>query len=159
MFCISILAQVFLKLDMKSEAEAEFLKLLNRNADNRQYYLGLEEARGVVDEAAKLQMYAELHEKFPRSALVRRIPLNYASGEKFRLLVDKYLRHSLHKGAPPLFVDLRSLYPDLEKVNIIQELLSGYVDNLTQNEHFSQDGNYLPLIVNPLNVTFASFSS
>lgn len=123
------------------EAEAEYMKLLNRNAENRQYYLGLEEARQLrEDTPARLQMYAELQEKYPRSTLARRIPLNYAEGDHFRRRVDKYLRHALHKGAPPLFVDLRSLYSCQLKVAVIQELLTDYVDNLQRHEHFSTQG-------------------
>ena len=122
------------------EAENEYRKLLKRNPDNRQYYLGLEEARCLNFELPKLHLYAELRETFPRSTLARRIPLNYATGERFRDLVDKYLRHALHKGAPPLFVDLRSLYSDSTKVAIIEELLLGYVTHLTSCERFDAAG-------------------
>ena len=134
-----ILAQLYLKLDRNLEAETEYRKLLKRNPDNRQYYLGLEEARRINNEASKLQLYAELRITFPRSTLARRIPLNYASGEHFRILVDQYLRHALHKGAPPLFVDLRSLYTDKSKVMIIEELLLGYVSHLTSCERFDSE--------------------
>lgn len=133
-------AQLYLKLERFSEAEAEYHKLLNRNPDNRQYYLGLEQARGLKDDQAKLQLYLELQELYPRSMLCRRIPLHYAVGDQFRVLVDKYLRAALHKGAPPLFVDLRSLYASTEKVAIIEELLLGYVSSLTKCEKFDENG-------------------
>lgn len=135
-------AQLYLKLNRRLEAEDEYRKLLNRNPDNRQYYFGLEEARELVDEESKLQLYAELRESYPRSMLARRIPLNYASGDKFRSLVDKYLRHALHKGAPPLFVDLRSLYAQPGKSAIIEELLLGYVASLTKCERFDETGDF-----------------
>ncbi len=38
------------------------------------------------------------------------------SGETFKSLADKVMRHALHKGVPPLFVNLRALYKDPEKV-------------------------------------------
>lgn len=103
----------------------------------------MEEARGLTDEEGKLKLYAELSEAFPRSTMARRIPLNYATGGNFRNLVDKYLRRALHKGAPPLFVDLRSLYVHPEKAIIIQELLLGYVDGLTKCERFDAKGTPL----------------
>lgn len=131
-------AQLYLKLDRLKEAEEEYRKLLKRNPDNRQYYFGLEEARGLTTEAEKLQLYAELRESFPRAALARRIPLNYASGEIFRILVDQYLRRALHKGAPPLFVDLRSLYTQPGKATVIEELLLGYIASLTKCERFDE---------------------
>lgn len=62
------------------------------------------------------------------------------SGEEFRILVDKYLRQGLHKGVPPLFVDLRSLYKDPEKVDIIQKLVLQYVDALQKVCRFSEEG-------------------
>jgi peptide alpha-N-acetyltransferase len=114
--------------------------LLKRNPDNRQYYFGLEEARGLTSEDQKLQLYADLRESFPRAMLARRIPLSYASGEKFRSLVDQYLRHALHKGAPPLFVDLRSLYTQPGKAAIIEELLLGYIASLIKCERFDEKG-------------------
>lgn len=140
------LAQLYLKIGKKSSAETEYRKLLKRNPDNRQYYLGLEEARDLTEEVARLQFYTELCEEYPRSTLARRIPLNYATGERFRILVGQYLRRALHKGAPPLFVDLRSLYCDSDKVVIIEELLLSYVTHLGEHERFSQEGAYLNLI-------------
>ena len=131
---------------MRAEAENEYRRLLNRNPDNRQYYLGLEQAGDLKNEASLLNLYANLRQSYPRSTLARRIPLNYATGEMFRDLVDKYLRHALHKGAPPLFVDLRSLYSDKHKVHIIEDLLLGYVENLTHYERFSHQGNALATI-------------
>merc|ERR1712071_705262 len=38
---------------------------------------------------------------------------------------------------PPLFVDLRSLYTDADKVTTIEELLLSYVTHLSENERFS----------------------
>lgn len=140
MLATCYLAQLYLKLDRLKEAEEEYRKLLKRNPDNRQYYFGLEEARGLTTEAEKLQLYAELRESFPRAALARRIPLNYASGEIFRILVDQYLRRALHKGAPPLFVDLRSLYTQPGKATVIEELLLGYIASLTKCERFDEQG-------------------
>jgi len=130
-------AQLYLKIGDKASAETEYRKLLKRNPDNRQYYLGLEEARDLSEEVAKLQFYTELCEEYPRSTLARRIPLNYATGDRFRILVDQYLRRALHKGAPPLFVDLRSLYIDNAKVAVIEELLLSYVTHLAEQERFS----------------------
>lgn len=63
------------------------------------------------------------------------------AGEQFRILVDKYLRQGLHKGVPPLFVDLRSLYKDPEKVEVIERLVLQYVDALQKIGKFSEEGN------------------
>ncbi|KAH9373691.1 hypothetical protein HPB48_018664 [Haemaphysalis longicornis] len=95
----------------------------------------LETREGVEDE---LQLFEEAQEKFPRAQTPRRLPLNFATGEQFRALVDKYMRKALHKGVPPLFVDLRPLYTSPERVKIIEQLLTGYVSALKKYEVFSE---------------------
>lgn len=50
----------------------------------------------------------------------------------------------LHKGVPPLFVNLRSLYKDQQKVDTIQALLLEYVDALKAHGHFSDKDKDLP---------------
>ena len=55
--------------------------------------------------------------KFPRGLVPRRLPLNFLSGEKFREVLDRYLRMNIiSKGCPPVFTTLKSLYHDKEKV-------------------------------------------
>ncbi|KOB51940.1 NMDA receptor-regulated protein 1, partial [Operophtera brumata] len=49
----------------------------------------------------------------------------------FQKLVDEYLRQGLHKGIPPLFVDLRA--------DIIENLIIQYMENLPKNGAFSSD--------------------
>lgn len=39
-----------------------------------------------------LKMLEHYEETFPRALAPRRLQLNYASGEKFQTLVDRYLR-------------------------------------------------------------------
>lgn len=48
-----------------------------------------------------------------------------------------YFFLGLHKGVPPLFVNLRSLYTDKEKVEIISSLLVQYKEALKLHDHFS----------------------
>lgn len=45
----------------------------------------------------------------------------------------------LHKGVPPLFVNLRSLYTDKQKVEIISSLLVQYKEALKLHGHFSDE--------------------
>ena len=62
------------------------------------------------------------------------------TGDRFRKLVDAYLRKGLHKGVPPLFVDLRSLYKVQFKADTIQDLVLSYAEQLKKTGHFSQAG-------------------
>ena len=52
--------------------------------------------------------------------------------------MDYFLQNALRKGVPPLFVVLRPLYSDPEKVKIIEELALGYVDCLKETGYFSK---------------------
>ena len=42
--------------------------------------------------------------------------LCFSPGEVFGKLLDQYLRRSLHKGVPSLFMTIRGLYSDPAKV-------------------------------------------
>ncbi|XP_067000279.2 N-alpha-acetyltransferase 15, NatA auxiliary subunit [Anabrus simplex] len=128
-----------LKLGRYREACGIYSELLKRNPENTMYYTKLQEAQQLETPREKLQMFLEYQETFPRALAPRRLPLNYASGDEFRAVVDKYLRQGLHKGVPPLFVDLRSLYKDPEKVEIIQTLVLQYVDMLKKIGRFSEE--------------------
>ncbi|XP_043747775.1 N-alpha-acetyltransferase 16, NatA auxiliary subunit isoform X4 [Cervus elaphus] len=58
-------------------------------------------------------------------------------GEKFRELLDKFLRVNFSKGCPPLFTTLKSLYYNTEKISIIQELVTNYETSLKTCDFFS----------------------
>lgn len=59
---------------------------------------------------------------------------DYAASESISLVVCFV---GLHKGVPPLFVNLRSLYTDQQKVDTIQSLLLQYKQALNAHGHFS----------------------
>jgi peptide alpha-N-acetyltransferase len=128
-----------LELKRYKEAEVYYKDLLMRNPENTTYYAKLQEAQQLTTASEKLNMFSEFQELFPRALAPRRLPLTYAVGEQFRILVDKYLRQGLHKGVPPLFVDLRSLYKDPEKVEVIERLVLQYVDALQKIGKFSEE--------------------
>uniref|UniRef100_A0A8I4A1X7 N-alpha-acetyltransferase 16, NatA auxiliary subunit n=1 Tax=Callithrix jacchus TaxID=9483 RepID=A0A8I4A1X7_CALJA len=62
-------------------------------------------------------------------------------GERFRELMDKFLRVNFSKGCPPLFTTLKSLYYNTEKVSIIQELVTNYEASLKTCDFFSPHEN------------------
>lgn len=61
----------------------------------------------------------------------------YLLGDLFREEVDNYMRRGFQKGIPPLFVDLKSLYKDKDKVKIIEDLLQSYLVALKTTGCFS----------------------
>jgi len=132
-------AKILLKLGRREEAEAIYREQLDRNPENWDYYAGLEDAVAASSEENQLVIYAEAQKKFPRALAPKRLPLNFATGEKFRSLADSLMRQALHKGIPPLFVNMRSLYTDPEKVKILEEITLSYAENLKENEKFAKD--------------------
>ncbi|XP_070656100.1 N-alpha-acetyltransferase 16, NatA auxiliary subunit isoform X3 [Bos indicus] len=95
----------------------------------------VEEIKGTLEE--RLQIYEDISKQHPRAISPRRLPLNLAPGEKFRELMDKFLRVNFSKGCPPLFTTLKSLYYNTEKISIIQELVTNYETSLKTCDFFS----------------------
>lgn len=92
----------------------------------------------------KLALFDVYKEKYPKAQTPRRMQLNTASGEKFRELVDPYLRKALSKGVPPIFVDLRPLYSDPEKAKILEEITESYLKNLKAKGSYDESGTVEP---------------
>jgi len=67
----------------------------------------------------------------------RRQPLHFLTGEQFREAADKYVRRALTKGVPPLFKELKVLYKDTFKLQTLEDLMLGYVKNLTGTSYYS----------------------
>lgn len=132
------LGQVNLRLENWNKASEIYEELIQRNPENTVYYKKLIEAKRLTKADDIVEFYLKYAEKFPRANPPKRLPLNYASGEQFRGLLDKYMRKALSKGVPPLFVDLRSLYKDSAKVQIIGDLVLGYIESLKKVGKYSE---------------------
>ena len=117
-----------------------FRELLQRNPENHLYYRQLAEATGATTVEAKLALYKELGEKYPKAQSPQRLSLEIAEGQAFKDLLEAYMKKALRKGIPPLFVDLRPLYTNEAKVKIIQELCQGYYANLKGQRSFEANG-------------------
>lgn len=86
----------------------------------------------------RLGFYTKYAEKYPRSDLPKRVPLEFLDGEsaKFGELADAYLRRHLRKGVPPLFKEISNLYKDEKKLKRIESLVKSYVQSLTEKGRF-----------------------
>ncbi|XP_036613540.1 N-alpha-acetyltransferase 16, NatA auxiliary subunit isoform X3 [Trichosurus vulpecula] len=132
-----IKGEMLLKLGRLKEAGEIFKDLIDRNAENWNYYEGLEKALQPRTLEERLHIYEEISKRHPRALSPRRLPLNFVPGEKFRELMDKFLRVNFSKGCPPLFTTLKSLYYNTEKVSMIQELVTSYEASLKTCDFFS----------------------
>ncbi|KAK7097914.1 N-alpha-acetyltransferase 15, NatA auxiliary subunit-like [Littorina saxatilis] len=134
-------AEIQLELGRKMEASSIYRDLINRNPENWAYYRGYERSMALEDPDERLKFYKEISEQFPRATTPRRLPLTFTTGDTFRTEVDRFLQNALRKGVPPLFVVLRPLYTDLDKVKIIEDLALGYVDCLKDTGRFDKEGS------------------
>lgn len=75
-------AEYLLKLGRMEEAQTAYRVLIERNAEKRVYYAGLEQAMGLGegDVQKKKELYKEFAGKYPRSDAPRRVPLNFLEG-------------------------------------------------------------------------------
>lgn len=134
---LETLGKLYLSLQRYSRAEEVYHELMKRNPENTIYYCKILEAKQLTDVDDIVDMFEAYQKQFPRALAPRRLPLKYAVDNRFRTLADAYLKKGLHKGVPPLFVDMRSLYQSPAKTAIIQDLVLSYVDQLKETGHFS----------------------
>ncbi|KJE95561.1 NMDA receptor-regulated protein 1 [Capsaspora owczarzaki ATCC 30864] len=138
---------LLLKQGNRAEAEDIFRGLFDENPNNRNYLTTLEscvDPAGVqtgapLDESTELRrlaFYDELAAKYPRSNILQRLQLNFATGDRFQSRVDAYLQRRIRKGVPTLFTDIRSLYADPAKVAVFDKLIPAYVASLTASQTF-----------------------
>lgn len=69
--------------------------------------------------------------QLPRANAPRRLQLNLASSDKFRELVKPYITQGLEKGIPSLFADLKALYVNKEKREVIEDVVDSLREEYT----------------------------
>lgn len=131
------MGELNLQLGNYSDAVPIWEGLIKRNPENTLYYNKYIEALQISDSDEIVDIYKRFQREYPYSICPKRLPLNVAVGDRFRSVVDEYLRRGLRKGVPPLFVNIRSLYTDPEKVKAITELILEYHEHLAGSGHFS----------------------
>ncbi|XP_061338524.1 N-terminal acetyltransferase A complex auxiliary subunit NAA15 [Gastrolobium bilobum] len=123
---------LLVKLGRLEEGEKLYQGLLSMNPDNYRYYEGLQKCVGLYsengdfspDEIDRLDaLYKSLGQQFKWSSAVKRIPLDFLQGDRFREAADSYIRPLLTKGVPSLFSDLSSLYNQPGKADILEQLI------------------------------------
>ena len=138
-------AMLLLEVGRLVEAEHYYRALLNINADNAVYHRGLHRSLGLSadnrSDSGRLQsLYVELQSAFPKSSLVRRLPLDFCHDDTFSALVAQHMKHFIRKAIPSLFADLRPLYTDNRKVQQIENVVDSFIAHLQSKQRFSDDG-------------------
>lgn len=78
MMCYLFLGANMIKVNRLEEAEKLYLGLIKRNPENHMYYHQLEVAKGATTIEEKLEIYAEMSEKYPKAQSPQRLALEIA---------------------------------------------------------------------------------
>ncbi|KAG4211783.1 hypothetical protein ERO13_A02G122600v2 [Gossypium hirsutum] len=123
---------LLVKLGRLEEGANIYKALLTLNPDNYRYYEGLQKCFDLYSENGKYSsdeidrldaLYKSLAQQYTWSSAVRRIPLDFLQGDKFREAAVSYIQPLLIKGVPSLFSDLSPLYNHYGKTDILEQLM------------------------------------
>jgi len=135
----------------KEDAEKIFRDLLKLNSDNLVIHKKIWECKGIPDftkekfdhsslndEQLKslTSLYKELNSTYPKSLLIQKVPLMFSQGEQFIQHLQKYINHFLSKGIPSLFNNLKGLYNNKSKVDLIESTFKSTLSSLEQTQTF-----------------------
>uniref|UniRef100_A0A2P2MTN8 Uncharacterized protein n=1 Tax=Rhizophora mucronata TaxID=61149 RepID=A0A2P2MTN8_RHIMU len=125
-------ASLLVKLGRLEEGAELYRDLLSMNPDNYRYYDALQKCVGLYSDTGKYSsdeidqldaLYKSLAWQYTWSSAVKRIPLDFLQGDKFREAAENYIRPLLTKGVPSLFSDLSPLYNHPGKADILEQLI------------------------------------
>jgi peptide alpha-N-acetyltransferase len=134
---LELRAEYLTKLGKKEEAAKAYRNLLDRNSEHKVYYDALVEALDIdaADHKARKAIYDEYAEKYPRCDAARRLPLDFLEDDGFREAADQYLHRMLDKGVPSTFANLKHLYANATKKEILLALAQQYIDSGKSEEN------------------------
>ncbi|KAF8605746.1 N-terminal acetyltransferase A, auxiliary subunit [Ceratobasidium sp. AG-I] len=129
------------KAGRKPEAAHEWTTLIEQNYESYAYYRGLLATQDVdldnlTPESRPIAMSTlkQLVSQYPAATAPKRLLLEVAQGDDFRPLAEPYLWTGLQRGIPSLFVDIKSLYKDDEKRQIVETIMEEFSQKLKLEE-------------------------
>ncbi|KAK9467758.1 NMDA receptor-regulated protein 1-domain-containing protein [Lipomyces arxii] len=123
-------AKYLYELGRLAEAVVAYRKLVHRNPDCKKYLQALEQALGILDKPSERKvLYEELAKKYKRSDVIRAIPLSFLEGDEFEEAIKSYVVGQLVRGTPATFVNVKPLYVNPEKVEVIEKAVLEYYNS------------------------------
>merc|ERR1712226_647694 len=128
---MELYANLYMELGRWSEAEKTVTWLIERNPDHNQYYKSLEKIICPDGDENKLIMYDVVSQRFPRALTPKRIPLDFlpADHPEFATRLADYLRVGIKKGRPALFQDIKPLYCQAGKAQVVEACIVAIVND------------------------------
>lgn len=152
---LTLKADILKQLGKYDECNQVYKELVDINPENskflKEYIVTKKKALEINDKTRKdkpgqdneketeamEELFVTLNEKYPKSATIERMRLEYATGKDFHDRIDAFLRKKIKKSVISLYNEIKSLYEDNEKATILNELIDSYVENLTEDRRFS----------------------
>lgn len=126
-------ALYLLVLGQQKESSLVYRALLQRNPDNVHYYTMLETALGTPSGSIdlRLKLYDKLALFYPRADPPEFLPLTFlpASHPQFKERASKYILKQLKRGVPATFVNVKPLYGDEKKREVIASIVLDFFAN------------------------------
>lgn len=126
-------ARLSLKLGSRNESNAEYYSLFKENPECWEYLHGFLLSKGLDTLSKSLEVrkkithtMVELQKEFPRSHMLERKTLDFASDETFMTLADKYLCSKFRKGVPSVFANVKDLMSDESKILALLSIVDKY---------------------------------
>ncbi|KAI0689172.1 NMDA receptor-regulated protein 1-domain-containing protein [Cytidiella melzeri] len=123
-------ARLLSKLGQHDAAEHTWQALIEQNPDSYEYFKGYFSNRGIdlssvsdANRSKTLSILSDFSAQLPRAAAPRRLALDISTGDEFRALAEPYLFAGIEKGVPSLFADVKSLYKNPHKLDIIASIV------------------------------------
>jgi len=131
---LELRSQILMSLGRFSDAATVYSRLLDINIENYRYHEGFIKAsnsgeRDMNDINQLDTCYKVLQEKYPSSTACRRIPLDFLTGDRFKESLSNFMTPYIERGIPSLFSELKPLYEDSAKI----EMIGLQLDEMTQS--------------------------
>lgn len=127
-------AKYLLLLGKHKEASVLYRKLIQINPDNMETYLLLELSlqTSSLPLEKRLALYDKLASFYPRSDPPQFMPLTFlsASDPEFEVRARAYILAQLKRGVPATFVNVKPLYKNRKKAELIFKIVSAFAENI-----------------------------
>ena len=118
------------------EATKIYIDLIKRNQENSLYYTELVAAKQLESPEEVVTLYSEYKEMYPKSRVIKLLLLKTLTAMPFESELDLCLKTAIRKGISSALKELRFVYSDNSKLEILQRLLNQYVINLKKDDSF-----------------------
>ncbi|CUM68294.1 uncharacterized protein PRCAT00006016001 [Priceomyces carsonii] len=130
---LELRAKYLTLLGDNKQASLIYRELLKRNPDIVDYYYLLEKTLGTTNgsEDLRVRLYEKLAKFYPKSDPPQFLPLTFLAAESphFEQKVKEYTLGQLKKGIPSAFINVKPLYKNKKKVQVIEKVVTEFLKN------------------------------